>query len=271
MGKDNTVGALGDDLRTQASNWLQLMELAGTTEVVLASTPTGRPLERRRPPDVADAPGVSGDRRPGVPSPRGEAAGGSLAALTAKVVDCDRCGLHGTRTKVVFGEGDPRSRLIFVGGGPGRDEDISGRPFVGRAGMLLTRIIEAMGLTRSDVYITNIVKCRPPGNRNPEPDEISECLPYLEKQIELIEPEVICTLGLVATQTLTGLRRGITSMRGRFYEYRGIKLMPTFHPAACLRKPATKKDVWKDIQEIMKVLDLPVGGGMRHGAGKNKH
>jgi DNA polymerase len=171
---------------------------------------------------------------------------------------------------MVFGEGDPSSRLMFIGEGPGRDEDLQGRPFVGRAGMLLTKIIQAMGLRRKDVYITNIVKCRPPGNRNPEPDEISECLPYLEKQIELIKPEVICTLGNVATQTLTGMRSGITSMRGRFYTYRDIRLMPTFHPAACLRKPETKRLVWEDIKQVMKVLDLPIRGVMRDGPSKSK-
>jgi DNA polymerase len=172
---------------------------------------------------------------------------------------------------MVFGEGSPSSRLVFVGEGPGRDEDLQGRPFVGRAGMLLTKIIQAMGLERKDVYITNIVKCRPPGNRNPEPDEISECLPYLEEQIEIIGPEVICTLGNVATQTLTGMRSGITSMRGRFYDYRGVRLMPTFHPAACLRRAATKRYVWEDIKKIMEVLGLPIRGVMRDGSSQNKH
>jgi uracil-DNA glycosylase family 4 len=196
---------------------------------------------------------------------------GALSDLIDRMSSCTGCDLHKTRTNTVFGEGSPSSRLMFVGEGPGRDEDLQGRPFVGRAGMLLTKIIQAMGLERKDVYITNIVKCRPPGNRNPEPDEISECLPYLEKQIELIGPEVICTLGNVATQTLTGLRSGITSMRGRFYDYRGVRLMPTFHPAACLRRAATKRYVWEDIKKIMEVLGLPIRGVMRDGSSKNKH
>jgi uracil-DNA glycosylase family 4 len=207
-------------------------------------------------------------------SPVGTSPGSSVGVLSDlidRMSACTRCDLHKTRNNMVFGEGDPSSRLMFVGEGPGRDEDLQGRPFVGRAGMLLTKIIQAMGLERKDVYITNIVKCRPPGNRNPEPDEISECLPYLEKQIDLIEPEVICTLGNVATQTLTGMRSGITSMRGRFYDYRGVRLMPTFHPAACLRRAATKRYVWEDIKKIMDVLGLPIRGVMKDGSSKNKH
>jgi DNA polymerase len=159
---------------------------------------------------------------------------------------------------------------MFIGEGPGRDEDLSGEAFVGKAGMLLTRIIEAMGLTREDVYITNIVKCRPPNNRNPELDEISECLPYLEKQIDTIHPEVICTLGVVATQAITGMRRGISAMRGRPHDYRGFTVIPTFHPAACLRYPSNKKLVWEDIKKVMKTLGLPIRGVMRNGPSKNK-
>ena len=180
-----------------------------------------------------------------------------LETLREEVLSCTRCGLHATRSNTVYGEGDPSARLMFVGEGPGRDEDLSGRPFVGKAGMLLTRIIGAMGLKREEVYITNIVKCRPPGNRNPELDEISECLPFLEKQIELIRPEIICTLGVVATQTITGSRRGIGAMRGRVHDYKGINVVPTFHPAACLRYPANKKFVWEDVKEIMKFLERP--------------
>ncbi len=158
---------------------------------------------------------------------------------------------------------------MFVGEAPGADEDRQGRPFVGRAGQLLTKIIAAMGLEREDTYITNILKCRPPGNRNPEADEICGCLPYLEKQIEVIQPEIICTLGLFATQTLTGIRDPIGRMRGNTYEYRGIPLIPTYHPAACLRNPSSKKLVWEDIKRVMKALGLPIRGGMKYGAGKN--
>jgi len=180
----------------------------------------------------------------------------SLDSLRKRMEACTRCELHKTRKNVVFGEGSPASRLIFIGEGPGRDEDLSGRPFVGRAGALLTKIIGAMGLERGDVYIANIVKCRPPENRNPEPDEVAECLPFLEEQVDLIGPKVICSLGNVATQTLTGERNGITRMRGGSYEYRSIEVIPTFHPAACLRNPGLKKDVWEDIKKIMKVLGL---------------
>jgi DNA polymerase len=160
---------------------------------------------------------------------------------------------------------------MFVGEGPGADEDRTGRPFVGRAGALLTKIIQAMGLERGDVYIANIVKCRPPGNRDPEPDEISECLPYLEKQIDIIRPRVICSLGRVATQTLIRERTGISLLRGRFFEYRGIKLMPTFHPAACLRQPSSKRLVWEDIKKVMKELGLPIRGVTRNGHSKNRN
>ena len=163
---------------------------------------------------------------------------------------CVKCGLHETRTNVVFGEGDAAARLMFVGEAPGRDEDIQGRPFVGRAGQLLTRIIESIGLTREEVYIANILKCRPPKNRNPLPDEIACCLPYLTEQIEIIRPRIICALGAFAAQTLIGTSEGITRLRGTFYDHQGIKLMPTFHPAACLRNPSTKKYVWEDMKRI---------------------
>lgn len=193
----------------------------------------------------------------------------TLTSLSGLVESCNRCELHKKRTNVVFGEGNPRANLMFIGEAPGRDEDLKGRPFVGRAGMLLTKIIKAMGLSREDVYITNVVKCRPPGNRNPALDEIIECLPYLEKQIELIKPKVICALGSVAAQTLTGKHTGISSLRGRFHEYLDIPVMPTFHPAACLRKPAIKRLVWEDVKQIMEFLGLPIQGVMHNGASKS--
>ena len=171
-------------------------------------------------------------------------------SLKQAASQCVKCGLHETRTNVVFGEGDAAARLMFVGEAPGRDEDMQGRPFVGRAGQLLTRIIESIGLTREEVYIANILKCRPPKNRNPLPDEIACCLPYLTEQIELIRPRIICALGAFAAQTLIGTSEGITRLRGTFYDYHGVKLMPTFHPAACLRNPSTKKFVWEDMKRI---------------------
>ncbi len=197
--------------------------------------------------------------------------GNPLDDLRSVVLSCKRCSLHTRRKNVVFGEGNPRSRLMFIGEAPGEEEDKQGRPFVGRAGMLLTRIIGAMGLKREDVYITNVVKCRPPGNRNPAIDEIAECLPYLEKQVEVIKPEVICTLGLFATHAITGIRQPISQMRGRKYSYRGVVVIPTFHPAACLRNPSTKALVWQDIKKVMKELGLPVRGVMKHGASQNRH
>jgi DNA polymerase len=180
-----------------------------------------------------------------------------LDFLRRQALQCVKCKLHETRTTVVFGEGDPQARLLFVGEAPGHDEDIEGRPFVGRAGQLLTRIIESIGLTRDEVYITNILKCRPPNNRNPLPEEITCCLPYLTEQIELIRPRIICALGACAAQTLLGTVEGITKLRGSFYDYHGIKLIPTYHPAACLRNPATKKYVWEDMKRIRKEYSMP--------------
>ncbi len=169
---------------------------------------------------------------------------------------CHRCPLEKTRKNLVFGEGNPHSELVFVGEAPGADEDLQGRPFVGRAGQLLTRIIDAMGLKREDVYICNILKCRPPGNRNPLPEEIEVCEPWLIRQLEAIRPRIICALGTFAAQTLLK-KKGIpiTVLRGQFHDYHGIKLMPTYHPAYLLRNPGAKRQVWEDVQKIMKVLE----------------
>jgi uracil-DNA glycosylase family 4 len=168
--------------------------------------------------------------------------------------DCRRCDLHRTRKNLVFGEGSPEADLVFVGEAPGENEDIQGKPFVGRAGQLLTRIIEAMGLTRSDVYICNILKCRPPGNRNPRPEEIQICEPFLIQQLQAIRPKVICAMGTFAAKTLLQTEMPISKLRGRFHTYHGIDLMPTYHPAYLLRNPAGKKLVWSDMQMIMEVL-----------------
>jgi len=168
---------------------------------------------------------------------------------------CTRCKLSKGRTHLVFGEGNPEAELMFVGEGPGRDEDMQGRPFVGRAGQLLTRIISAMGLKRTDVYIANIVKCRPPNNRNPEPDEIKACLPFLLKQIDIIHPKVICALGSVAFQALMDTKESISKFRGSLYPWRSdISIIPTYHPAFLLRNPHKKRDVWEDVQKIMAFL-----------------
>ena len=183
----------------------------------------------------------------------------SLEALRTHLGDCQRCGLHTGRTNLVFGEGNEKARLVFVGEGPGFDEDQEGRPFVGKSGQLLTRIIEkGMGLTRNDVYICNVVKCRPPGNRDPNPDESSVCLPFLKAQLDIIGPEVICALGRVACQALLGSDFRITRDRGHWRTYNDIPLMPTFHPAYLLRNPAAKRPVWDDVKSIMGKLGLEV-------------
>src|SRR5215831_16246524 len=181
----------------------------------------------------------------------------ALAAVRADIGDCTRCKLHRLgRRQIVFGVGNPNADLMFVGEAPGGDEDIQGIPFVGRAGQLLTKIIEAIGLRREDVYIANVIKCRPPENRNPEPDEVDSCEPFLLRQLELIGPEVILALGKFAVQTLLRVKTPITQLRGRWYDYHGIKLMPTFHPAYLLRNPGDKRLVWQDIQKVMRVLGI---------------
>jgi uracil-DNA glycosylase len=170
--------------------------------------------------------------------------------------NCTRCKLHKARTNIVFGVGNPKAELVFVGEGPGRDEDEQGEPFVGRAGKLLTQMIEAMGLKRSDVYICNVVKCRPPENRLPEKDEIATCSPFLFRQLGAINPKVICALGSCAAQTMLQTTQGITRYRGEWFDYHGAKLMATYHPAYLLRNPPAKSEVWKDLQKIMACLGL---------------
>jgi uracil-DNA glycosylase len=183
-------------------------------------------------------------------------AGDTLPRIREDIGDCTRCKLHKARTKIVFGTGNPNADLMFVGEGPGRDEDLSGEPFVGRAGKLLTDMIKAMGLQREDVYIANVVKCRPPENRLPEKDEITTCSPFLMRQIDVIKPKVICTLGSCSAQTLLQTAQGISKLRGEWFDFRGAKLMPTYHPAYLLRNPAAKPEVWKDLQKVMAVLGL---------------
>ena len=178
----------------------------------------------------------------------------SLESLEKEVISCLRCDLHRTRTKAVFGAGNPGAKLMFVGEAPGRDEDLRGAPFVGRAGQLLTKIIESIGLRRKDVYIANVLKCRPPNNRNPFPAEILACENYLLKQIELIKPRVICALGKFAAQSLLATNEPISRLRGRFHDYRGTKLVPTYHPAYLLRNPGDKRLVWEDMKKIRKYL-----------------
>ena len=179
----------------------------------------------------------------------------TLQDVREELGDCRRCKLHSGRTNIVFGTGNPGAKLAFVGEGPGRDEDLQGKPFVGLAGQLLTKIIQAIQLTREEVYIANIIKCRPPGNRNPEPDEIQACEPFLIKQLGVIRPKLICALGTFAAQTLLKTEERISLLRGRFHSYQGIPLMPTYHPAYLLRNPNFKRDVWEDMKKIKKEYD----------------
>lgn len=180
----------------------------------------------------------------------------TLLKIREDMGDCTRCKLHQGRNKIVFGDGNPKAELVFVGEGPGADEDAQGLPFVGRAGKLLTQMIEAMGLLRKDVYICNVVKCRPPENRTPEPDEVLTCSPFLLRQIDVIKPKVIVCLGAVAAKTLLQTTRGISQYRGEWQEWRGRKLIATYHPAYLLRNPPAKADVWKDLQKVMAELGL---------------
>jgi DNA polymerase len=178
----------------------------------------------------------------------------SLEAIRDDIGDCTRCRLHERRKTIVFGEGDPRARLMFIGEGPGAEEDLTGRPFVGRAGQLLDKIIEAIGLRREEVYIANIVKCRPPDNRTPERDEVATCEPFLFRQIALIKPEVIVALGSPAFQCLLRTRDPITRSRGQWREWNGIRVMPTFHPAYLLRSPDKKRETWEDMKKVRDYL-----------------
>jgi uracil-DNA glycosylase family 4 len=178
----------------------------------------------------------------------------TLEKIRENLGECTRCRLHQGRTKIVFGQGDPKSRLMFVGEGPGAEEDRQGLAFVGKAGQLLTRIIAAIGLTRDEVYIANIVKCRPPQNRDPQEDEITTCIPFLKQQIRAIQPLIICTLGAPASKTLLQTSDPISRLRGRFYEVDGVQIMPTYHPAYLLRNPSEKRPVWEDMQKIQKKL-----------------
>jgi len=195
--------------------------------------------------------------------------GDTLLKIRTDLGECTRCKLHKTRNTIVFGDGNPNAQLVFVGEGPGHDEDMQGLPFVGRAGKLLTQMIEAMGLQRKDVYICNVVKCRPPENRAPEKDEVAECSPFLLRQIDAIAPKVIVCLGAIAAQTLLQTARGISQFRGQWLEFRGRKLMATYHPAYLLRNPSAKGEVWKDLQKVMAVLGIEARKGKSAEAGKS--
>src|ERR1700693_3621804 len=230
------------------------------------------PAERPRAPESASQVGVrdASPKPPSVPAPFAaplvaapslfdsvdHVEGDSLEKIRSFIGDCQRCKLCRGRTKIVFGDGNPKAELVFVGEGPGHDEDIQGLPFVGRAGKLLTQMIEAMGLTREQVYICNVVKCRPPENRKPEDDEVATCSPYLFRQLDVIAPKAIVCLGLTAAQALLKTKDSISRFRGEWFDYRGTKLLATYHPAYLLRNPAAKSEVWKDLQKVMAYLGL---------------
>jgi uracil-DNA glycosylase family 4 len=243
----------------------------GTFGYAPASGSTGAPDEARLDLAAPDRTWTASPRRGAGQEPGGTLpglgvtdAGGltgatSLPDLRDVLGECRRCKLAPHRTQIVFGVGSPEARLMFVGEGPGEDEDRQGEPFVGRAGKLLTEIItKGMRLRREDVYIANVVKCRPPRNRNPEPDEVAACEPFLLRQIQLIGPEVVIALGKFAAQTLLRTKTPISRLRGRWHDYHGIRLMPTFHPAYLLRNPGDKRLVWDDVKSVMGVLGIPV-------------
>jgi uracil-DNA glycosylase family 4 len=178
----------------------------------------------------------------------------TLADVRKELGDCERCKLHRTRRTIVFGEGNEEASLMLIGEAPGYDEDVQGRPFVGKAGQLLTKILQSINLPREEVYITNIVKCRPPQNRNPQPDEIQSCNPFLVKQITVVEPKIICALGSFSAQTLLKTDTKITALRGKLFDLEGIKVIPTYHPAFLLRNPERKREVWEDMKKIAELI-----------------
>ena len=234
-----------DRIRRAAVQKLESLERAGVGFLAKGSAPSRPATHTDTAPETAAA---------GQASDTGAAA---LAVLRDEVAACTRCDeLAGTRTQTVFGVGNPNARLCFLGEAPGADEDRLGEPFVGRAGKLLTKIIEACTLRREEIYILNVLKCRPPSNRNPSPTEAANCRGFLDRQLELIEPEFLCCLGSVAAQTLLETTESIGSLRGRFHEYQGIQVVCTYHPAYLLRNPPAKKQVWEDMKMLMQAVGI---------------
>lgn len=259
------------DVRWGITCWVRAAVEAYGPDLPLA-VPAGRtsPTRPPRAPDVAGrdeaAPAARGERaQGGAGHAAREDSGGAtqdepttLEELARVLEGCQRCKLAQGRTHLVFGEGDPRARVMFVGEAPGRQEDLQGRPFVGPAGQLLDRIVEnAMGLRREEVYIANVNKCRPPDNRDPEPDEVAACLPFLRRQIRLIRPEVLVTLGRVAAHNLLGVTTSMRRLRGQDHVFEGIPVVPTWHPAYLLRQPSAKAETWEDVKKVNRLLGLP--------------
>jgi uracil-DNA glycosylase family 4 len=217
-------------------------------------TDIGLPTAARTATDVGPAGGSGTNTATNTSASERAGPGETLEAIRADLGDCHRCKLADGRKTIVFGQGNPNARLMFVGEAPGADEDEQGLAFVGKAGQLLTKIIEAIGMRRDDVFIANVLKCRPPGNRNPEPDEIIQCQPFLERQIASIRPEVLVGLGKFGAHWLLKTAEPITRLRGRLGEFQGIKVMPTYHPAYLLRNPGAKKEVWEDMKVVRDLL-----------------
>jgi uracil-DNA glycosylase len=253
---DETIKALEDMKRSGVTH----IEVSPETVEELGKAPRAKYREGEAPAEPSPAT-ARREARP-LEAPASVTTGDvvtDLAAIEARAKVCVKCGeLSRCRHSVVFGVGNPRAEIMFVGEAPGRDEDMQGEPFVGRAGELLTKIIIAMGFKREDVYIANVIKCRPPENRTPLPDEVANCLPYLLSQIELIKPKLIVALGATAVRALLDVQLGITKMRGHWYTFRDIPIMPTFHPAYLLRNPPAKKEVWEDMKAVLEKLGREV-------------
>jgi DNA polymerase len=262
--RERTTSGSAAEIAAEALRHLAWLADAGVTEVPTPDPSPGhgevggaggRASPRGGGPDPIATTAATPTPTPSRYSPADRGCGSpALLAIREELGECTRCKLAPGRTKLVFGVGNPASELMFVGEGPGADEDAQGEPFVGRAGQLLTKMIEAMGYRRSDVYIANVVKCRPPGNRNPEPDEMEACEPFLRAQIRAVAPKAIVALGKIAAQTLLRDTTPISRLRGRWATYEGTRLMPTFHPAYLLRSPEEKKKAWEDLQIVMKEL-----------------
>ncbi len=258
--RDRGVGAAPDSERRLERPAIAHFSTPDLQREITLPKPAGKPASQKIAPlvtpvspKIASLPVIAG---PSLFEAVDRIADDTLPKIREDLGECTRCKLHRARHKIVFGDGNPKAELVFVGEGPGADEDAQGLPFVGRAGKLLTQMIEAMGLQRKDVYICNVVKCRPPENRQPDEDEVSTCSPFLFRQIDAIAPKVIVCLGAVAAKTLLQTNRGISQFRGEWLEFRGRKLLATYHPAYLLRNPPAKSEVWKDLQKVMAVLGL---------------
>ncbi len=247
---ENEMNSNGHSIRADLKAYLNYLKSIGMTELPFplkqrdTHYETGHPISSQR---IHESPLPYPSSTPPLEYER-------LQEIRKELGNCQRCKLSQTRRTIVFGEGNEQAQLMIIGEGPGFDEDVQGRPFVGKAGQLLTRILQSIHLQREMVYITNIIKCRPPQNRNPQPDEIEACYPFLRKQIEAIRPKVICALGTFAAQTLLRTDAKITSLRGKVYLFSNIRVFPTYHPAYLLRNPDKKREVWEDMKQIARAL-----------------